>query len=140
MRALRIPRLLCLGLAAACSSSGDLTDTPLPDLDAALIVSDASPLVDSTGTPISPTTYAYVSLPGGAIPGAVSATVRNRTTGATASATLIEGALDPVPLPAATGDTLELNAADASGEEHQLVNEVKSRVPPVVVRSEPGRG
>ena len=133
----RIAALLALGLLAACS--GDDPAGPESGLDAALIVSDAVPLPDDTGIP-SPSTYTFVSLPSGAIPGLTSATVRNRRTGATATALVVDGGIDPVPVPASTGDTVDLTGTDADGGGHELGNEVKGRVPPVVVRSEPGRG
>lgn len=140
MRASRTWFLLCLGFVAACSDTGDVA-APREAIDlGTLLVSDAAPAADGADSPSSTRTYAYVSLPEGSIPNGLSATVRNVATGDSAVAPIVDGALDPVRLAATTGDTLELTARDSSGGEYDLANEVKGRAPPVVVRSEPGRG
>ena len=118
-------------LATGCGSGDDATAPGLRD-SVNLIVSDASPASDD------PTTYAYASLPFGAIPGGAEATVRNRATGAEVRAPIIDGAVDPVRLPGATGDTVELTAVDSSGMEFDFLGSIKPKAPPVVVRSSPG--
>jgi alpha-tubulin suppressor-like RCC1 family protein len=99
-----------------------------------LIVSDAAP------TAGDPTTYAYASLASGSVPRGAEATVRNRATGAEVSAPIIDGAVDPVRLPAVTGDTVEMTAVDSSGATFEFLAAIKPKVPPVVVRSSPGMG
>ncbi|MEO7477194.1 MAG: Ig-like domain-containing protein, partial [Gemmatimonadales bacterium] len=131
--------LCCFGLATACGSGTDFTAPEQTALRGRLLVSDAAPLLDSAGM-ATRETYTYVSLPAGTLPTGARATVRNRATGETADAPSIDGAVDPVRLLAATGDTVELSADDGQGGASEEVSEVKKRVPPVVVRSEPGGG
>jgi hypothetical protein len=125
-------------LATACGDSGDLTAPERAEI--ALLISDAVPATDSAGASAGTATYAYVSLPAGAIPRGRTATVRNRANGAEAQASIVGGAVDPVRLPAVTGDSLELTAVDSSGGEYGRLGEVKRNVPPVVVRSDPAKG
>ena len=118
-------------LAMGCGSS-DLA-APSPSLAVAtLVVSDAAP------TAGDPTTHAYASLPSGSVPHGLEAMVRNRANGAQVSAPIVDGAVDPVQLPGATGDIIELTAVDSSGAEFEFLGAIKAKVPPVVVRSSPG--
>ncbi|CAN5835706.1 hypothetical protein BH24GEM1_BH24GEM1_29980 [soil metagenome] len=127
----RGPLIALVILTTACGSGDDVTAPGQRDT-ASLIVSDAAPASDD------PATYAYASLPFGAVPRGAEATVRNRATGAEERAPIIDGAVDPVRLPAATGDTVELTAVDSSGTEFDFLGAIKPKAPPVVVRSSPG--
>jgi alpha-tubulin suppressor-like RCC1 family protein len=118
-------------LVMGCGSS-DLAAPGQSLTPATLIVSDAAPTADD------PTTHAYASLPSGSVPRGLQATVRNRANGAEASAPMVDGAVDPVQLPGATGDIIELTAVDSSGAEFEFMGAIKPKVPPVVVRSSPG--
>lgn len=133
----RAQEITALGLLAACA--GGEPSGPATSFREGLLVSDAAPLRDSTETP-SPGTYAFVSLRPGTIPDLTTATVRNLSTGVTTTVSVVDGGVDPMPVPASTGDTVELTGIDGSGDEHEFGSPVKARVPPVVVRSEPGRG
>ena len=128
--------VLLLGIAAC---GGDDTSGPSAsndDVGGGLIVSEA---VAAAGSDTS-ATEVYASVPAGSIPGGVTALVRNRTTGAALTASIIDGAVDPVRLPASTGDTIELSGTDSSGVNRTYWNPVAKRVPPVVVRSDAPRG
>ncbi|HEY9507410.1 MAG TPA: Ig-like domain-containing protein [Gemmatimonadales bacterium] len=118
-------------LAVGCGPGDDVTAPGLRD-SVSLILSDAAPASDD------PTTYAYASLPLGAVPRGAEATVRNLTTGAEARGPIIDGAVDPVRLPGATGDSVELTAVDSGGAQLGFLAAIKPKVPPVVVRSSPG--
>ena len=141
MNSLRTFSLLCLGLVAACTGADSPAAPEQQGLQGTLVVSDATSDSDSTSSE-SPSSYAFASLPAGTLPGVVGATVRNQSTGESvaASAVVAAGAVDPVRITAATGDTIELTATDQDGNEHDYVGQVKKRVPPVVVRSDPGGG
>ena len=83
----------------------------------------------------------YVSLPPGAIPGGTQLVVRNLETGFTHTAALVDGGLDPVPVPSSVGDRLELVVTDAAGRTlDRLVGRVPPRRPPKVVRTAPPKG
>jgi hypothetical protein len=86
-------------------------------------------------------TVAYVSLPPGTVPDMVSVRIRNLTDGsATPTIPVVEGGFDPVSIPAAAGDELELvftDGEDATSVAHATVAE---RRPPTVVRTNPPRG
>jgi alpha-tubulin suppressor-like RCC1 family protein len=140
MNRIRTLSLICLGFVTACSGAEDVAAPEQPALKGTLVVSDAAPAPDGTSSGSS-ITYAFASLPTGTLSGIAAATVRNRTTGESVAASVLrDGAVDPVRLPAATGDTIELTAVDGGGDEHTYLGQVKKRVPPVVVRSDPGMG
>ena len=131
MRRIPAAALALVVLAAGCGPGDNVTTPGLRD-SVSLILSDAAPGGDD------PTTYAYASLAFGAVPGGAEATVRNLTTGAEARAPIVDGAVDPVRLPGATGDSVELTAVDGSGAQLAFLSAIKPKVPPVVVRSSPG--
>ena len=123
---------LPLGLGACGSEGADLTTPDVDELTPELLVSDVASKMD--------TTVAFVSLHEGTVPRGATAVVSSRQSGITLSAVLVDGALDPVPVPAQIGDTLEVVARDSAGGEHRFVNITKRAVPPVVVRSSPSSG
>lgn len=79
----------------------------------------------------------YVSLAPGTIARGADATIRNRTTGYRRTDPIVEGGLDPVPVPALAGDTLEITLRDSAGTLRESESVVPIRVPPIVVRTEP---
>jgi hypothetical protein len=92
------------------------SDTPLeapdtPDLSG-LIVSEAHPVALAEGPVGAASTglVAYVSLPPGMLSDVVSVRIRNLTTGGTSGqdVTVVNGGFDPVVIPSAPGDRLEL--------------------------------
>ena len=82
---------------------------------------------------------AYVSLPPGAFPSGETVTITNLATGAARTETMVDGGFDPVPIPAAVGDTLEITMVDVEGIIVSAVSEVPARKPPIVVRTEPAK-
>ena len=96
--------------------------------------STASTAASRTGS------VAYVSIvPGTARKGATMS-VRNKNTGATATAPVIDGGLDPVAVAAIAGDDLSITLTDSAGHSTTSMESVKQRRPPRVVRTQPIRG
>jgi alpha-tubulin suppressor-like RCC1 family protein len=84
---------------------------------------------------------AFVSLLPGSFPNGVSAVISNLRSGASVSAPMIDGGLDPIPLPAITGDSIRIQVQTAGGMSPQsLMNFVRGSQPPKIVRTIPGRG
>jgi len=96
--------------------------------------STASTAASRTGS------VAYVSIvPGTARKGATMS-VRNKNTGATATAPVIDGGLDPVAVAAIADDDLSITLTDSAGHSTTSMETVKQRRPPRVVRTQPLRG
>lgn len=84
---------------------------------------------------------AYISLQPQTNPGGVSAVISNQRSGVTISAPMLDGGMDPVPLPANTGDSVRIEIQNASGVTIETLNSsVASKRPPKIVRTSPGRG
>jgi alpha-tubulin suppressor-like RCC1 family protein len=83
---------------------------------------------------------AYVSLPPGTFPDGETATIRNRATGAQATAVMANGGWDPVPIPAKAGDTLFIAIAAKGGSSSDFMYVVSRARRPVVVRTNPPPG
>jgi TolB protein len=82
----------------------------------------------------------YVSLPRGQFQSDESAVISNLMSGASLTAPLVDGGFDPVAIPAAVGDTLEIAILNGSGGVTiGMVSEVFARVPPGVVRTDPDK-
>ena len=82
---------------------------------------------------------AYVSVPPASFGGATSATIEHRD-GSVATVVPVDGGFDPVAVPAAAGDTLEIRMTlDGGGTLVRSVT-VPVRRPPRVVRTYPARG
>jgi len=135
--------ILCVGGALACSDGGSGPEVETPTLPATpFIVSNphdgaagfrSNDAVAST----PPTELLYVSLPPGAIPNADHVVVRVRSSGATITAIAVDGGLDPVPIAAQPGDTLDLDVRLASGSSQQFSMVAPRAARPVVVRTSP---
>ena len=81
----------------------------------------------------------YVSFPPETFPGADSARVDNPANGATAGSPLFEGGLDPLPIAASAGDTLQITVwTGLTGE--VMFRAVPVKEPIIVVRTKPRRG
>ncbi len=84
---------------------------------------------------------AYISLQPQTYPTGNTATITNRRSGATVATTVVDGGIDPVPLPASAGDSVSIEIRTTDGITVATVNNaVPSRRPPKIVRSIPGRG
>ena len=130
-------------LLAACSS----VDAPEP-IDAglaAIVVSE--PVRTANGAPAgvsgsrSPAAtddgMAYVSLPPGAFPEGIAATISNLASGAARTESMVNGGFDPVPIPANVGDTLQIEVVNADGDGASTTASVPLRAPPTVIRVGP---
>jgi alpha-tubulin suppressor-like RCC1 family protein len=112
-------------------------------LDGIVVVSDplgaaatAPALSASPGSPLA-VSVAYVSIPQGALPEGIDITIRNPRTGQTFTAPLVDGGLDPVPIGAEAGDSLEIVVTVSNGAPLRAVVVVPAHRPPVVVRTSP---
>lgn len=134
------PLALAATLLAGCNGGdSDLTAPRTSEAPGPLLISDLMPGSGGGAGPAG--AHAFASLPAGTIPGGTLATIRNRAGGATIDVPVVDGAVDPVSVAAALGDTLELTAVDSSGTEHRNLGQIKREpVPPVVVRTAPARG
>jgi alpha-tubulin suppressor-like RCC1 family protein len=81
-----------------------------------------------------------VSLAPGALPGGVTAIIRDLRNGFARTAPLEDGGFDPVAVPGAAGDTLEITVTDSTGAAAIANVRVPERRPPVIVRTDPPRG
>ena len=97
----------------------------------------ASAAASSTGT----TSVVYVSLPPGAVPRGVWATITNQATSQYVTTPVVDGGFDPVPLAASVGDTLaiEITSATSAILAHPRLA-VSSVRPLKVVRTSPPSG
>jgi hypothetical protein len=128
---------------AACGSDDTGPSAPrdptAAQLTPELVVSDLMS-GQQAGATAAETTFVYVSLHEGTVPRGTTADVSNRRSGFARSASLVAGALDPLPVPGEIGDTLDVVARDSAGAAHRFTNIAKRAVPPVVVRSSPSSG
>ena len=135
--------ILCVGGALACSDGGSGPEVETPTLPATpFIVSNphdgAAGFRSNDAVASTPATeLLYVSLPPGAIPNADHVVVRVRSSGATITAIAVDGGLDPVPIAAQPGDTLDLDVRLASGSSQQFSMVAPRAARPVVVRTSP---
>ena len=144
----RLPILACvLGLLlASCQEAQGprpVVPDPLPEL-ASLIVSEPTPPFSLVGSRSSYSTRVtsvgpvYISLPPGSVPNGVQITIVNRATGASVTAPMNGGGVDPIQVEAAEGDTLDVEIAlPGTVGTLDFITLVPLRRPPVVVRTEP---
>lgn len=84
---------------------------------------------------------AYISLQPQTNPGGATALISNLRVGASVTAPMIDGGLDPVPVAASEGDSVRIEIRNASDVTIQiLANVVPGRRQPKIVRTSPGRG
>jgi len=84
---------------------------------------------------------AYISIPQGGVPDGVSVSIRNLRTKEMLTASLVEGGLDPIPIAAEAGDSIEIVVTVRDGTPLQAVVVVPRTVPPLwcAPRRRPGR-
>jgi hypothetical protein len=144
--------------AGGCSD--DVADLTGPaDTESALVISDtalspsvaASSVADPGQAAPSPAAtpsaaeasanVAYISLPPGAAPRGVTATIRNQRTGSVVTVPMIGGGFDPVPIGARAGDVLEIDVQSSNGATLlRHIRTVPGKRPPKVVRTNPPGG
>jgi hypothetical protein len=140
-----ISGLVLLALFEGCSEAGRVAGPS--ESESSAIVSDPTVLSRAAGG-LSRTLSAYselhsmvyVSLPPGAIPSAENVLIRHRRSGYSLTVLLVDGGFDPVLVPAAVGDTVEVITTKSGGEAVHLRLVVPARRPPRVVRTVPPRG
>lgn len=135
--------------AAACGNGPDtLAPSPRPT---GVVVSE--PLAITAATPpavirasvqqLAPGAngVAYVSMQPGTFAGRSAALITNRRIGQPVQVAFVNGGLDPFPIPAAAGDTLQIViAASGSQPSVTLVYVVPTALQPYVVRTQPAPG
>jgi Tol biopolymer transport system component len=82
----------------------------------------------------------YVSLVPGTVSDGTTATVSNLRTAERLTVTIVDGGFDPQPIPASSGDTLQVTVIRAGGPDATAFLSVAARVPPRLVRTRPPRG
>lgn len=137
-------------LSAACSEKSPVApgssavDSPGEDAPSVLVVSDPFLLSTVGATAVSSGSgeIAYVSLPTGSFPNAISVTIRNVTSDAppVGAVPFNDGGLDPIAVPATAGDELELKITGAADATTLYRVVVPRRRPPRVVRTNPPKG
>lgn len=136
-------------LAGACGDDvqgppDEQPDAPSADFLSALIVSNP---VEPASTPdaslilagfASSDTIVFVSLPPGSVSNGETAVIRTRGAEAQATAAMVDGGFDPVPVAAGTGDTLDVRIELAGGGASlAFYTVVPPSIPPVIVRTDP---
>jgi hypothetical protein len=158
LRNLATAVLACTVWATGCSD--DITDPESHrDVDSAPMLSDT---LSGTSAILSRTSYpgwgtfavptdaqtaesnpnvAYISLPPGTAPNGVMAIIHHERTGTVITVPLVGGGFDPVAVPAAPGDEVELSVRGADGATLlHYVRNVPGKRPPKVVRTSPPKG
>jgi Tol biopolymer transport system component len=138
---LAVVMVLALGCGDA-QEPGSEIGIPRDSLSA-LIVSNPAVSAPPAGAAVSFSGAAaagvvYVSLPPGSVPDGERVVITTRGTGVEASAVMMRGGFDPVPVEATAGDTLDVRIEVAGdGAALRFYAVVPPRRPPVVVRTEP---
>ena len=138
---------LTIVVASACSDGNPAGPDKLDANSPPVVVSEAhahtSASLSSPGVASlsSASSVAYVSAPPGTLPRGLTVTIRNKSTGGSATtANIVDGGFDPVPIAATTGDELSLTVMNVDGGSVVFTSKVPQRRPPVVVRTNPTKG
>ena len=137
---------IALGFAAACGSPVEPPVTPppppAPPSAPRFVLSNPVPSAQLHAAGLSAADAAsevtYISLPPGTVPSGVAAAIYNRSRSTRTEVYLFGGGFDPVAVPAAAGETIELDVRAAGGE--RLLSgtaTVPATVRPIVVRTNP---
>ena len=142
-----------LTLAVACGDDvqGPFDETPdnptpgepsaefLPTLIVSNTVTSVSlgPRLSLGGSGTSPD-IVFVSLPPNSFPNGTAVEIQTRGKEARASAPMVDGGFDPVPVEAGAGDTLDIRIQLVAGEAPlEFYSVVPPSIPPVIVRTDP---
>ena len=153
LRRIMIPVLLTLALLISCRGDGPdvlgpagSEDLQGDDPSGPVMVSDAvffggqSSTVAMGAALAGNSGFSWVSFPPSTYPEAEQAHVRNIGTGLIVNGPIIDGGLDPTPVLAEVGDSVEVTALKGGLVVARTVFRVPERRPPVIVRSQPPRG
>jgi Tol biopolymer transport system component len=142
--------LLVAPLSCSSDSSAPTgpNDPPADDGSAAVVTEPVLLVVAPSASRLSPMQLlsiadeevSYVSFPPGSQPEADTAEVVNRTRDLATGGPMVDGGLDPIPVPASIGDTLVITTYRQGLIFTQIVREVPDGIPPVIVRTNPPRG
>lgn len=139
MRTATLVLLMCIGLTA-CRATEPVTE-PMESQSPFLI---SNPVANPTVRAVQPSAgsssaagLVYVSLPAGTIPDGLDATILNQRTGDSVVVGMINGGLDPTPIPGAAGDTLDIIISLSGSGQQRFVATVPVRARPKVVRADP---
>jgi alpha-tubulin suppressor-like RCC1 family protein len=118
-------------LAASIATASVTRSTAQPNMKASRSVSITTDEVN----------VAYISLEPQTAPAGATAVITNVRTGVNVTTPMVDGGIDPVPVPAAAGDSITITVKTTGGITIQtLANVVLKRRPPTIVRTSPGRG
>jgi hypothetical protein len=145
-------RILAMVLCAALAGCGDGQDSGTgPDSDPASRSSLRALILSNPTAPARAATVgsaaalvdavAYASLPPGSMPDATLVLITNMSAGVRATAAVVDGGFDPVPIAAAPGDSLQLQfQLMGNALECCFYARVAPHRPPRVVRTSPAGG
>lgn len=141
--------LTALGACSGATDAPAPVATPDSSESAGLMVSDAISQsgreavaggVSTSETASDVGAAAYVSLLPGTVPGGRNATITNRRTGAMTPVVVVDGGFDPIAVPAATNDVVDVVVYRENGGEAARLSAVVRRKRPRIVRTNPPRG
>lgn len=138
-------------LVAGCSDKPGVPCVTCPDTgsggapDTGLVLSDPVPQATSVSrvagrSPTGGSTLIYISVLPRTRPHAARLVVRNPSNLFALAASMTDGGIDPIPVPAVVGDSLFVVVADSSGDSVRYVQQVKPIRAVKVVRTEPKGG
>ncbi len=144
--------LSCGGDSNDFAGPGDPPGNPPPGDESAVVVTE--PVLLEVGTQavqpvddgfahlssLADEEVSYVSYPPGSQPEADTVEVVNRTRDLATGALMVNGGLDPLPIPASVGDTLVITTYRQALIFERVEREVPDREPPIIVRTDPPRG
>ena len=119
--------------------SGTVTTADVTTVAVACFMAGAaSPFLVSNPVRSYSPTVVYVSLPSGAIPNGLSASLSDLHTGASFNATVVDGGFDPLALPAVAEDTVLIVVRETGGASStSFLSVVAAGTAPIVVRTDP---
>jgi len=84
--------------------------------------------------------FSWISFVPGSYPGGSEARLHNLASGSVASGLIVDGGMDPVPVPSTVGDSIDVTVFSGQAMLARAAYGVPERRPPVVVRTSPPRG
>jgi hypothetical protein len=147
--AIRVPLVTSLLLLVGCGSEQHLTNPPPPGVEDHVVVSEPVPFGQASsvgsialgGTGVTAaTTFSFTTFRPGAFPEGDAVEILNRRTGVRLSASMLDGGLDPIGIPAEVGDELEITVFDGPTPLFTVAWVVPVRLPPIIVRTDPPDG